>query len=178
VLYLDRRTFLTSYDSTKDDEVHTVLARILSAVVPVCEGINMQYLLSSVDSRGWACGTKLPHNVTSLLGVMDGAASDLRPGLPWQGVEIHEPVRILFVIETTCQAMVDIMNRNPTVSNILRNGWAQLAVLSPDSDEIFVFRNNEFEKYVPEAAELPKAATSIDWYRGWRDHLEFAEIGS
>ena len=32
---------------------------------------------------------------------MDGAASDLRPGLPWQMVEIHEPMRILFVVETT-----------------------------------------------------------------------------
>jgi len=32
---------------------------------------------------------------------MDGAASDLRTGLPWQGVDIHEPVRSLFVIETT-----------------------------------------------------------------------------
>ena len=57
----------------------------------------MQYFLSYVDSPGWACGTKLPHNITSLLGVMDGAASDLRPGLPWQSVEIHEPVRLLFV---------------------------------------------------------------------------------
>jgi len=176
-LYLDRRSFLTSYDPTRDDEVHTVLARILSAVVPVCEGINMQYLLSSVDSRGWACGTKLPHNVTSLLGVMDGAASDLRPGLPWQGVEIHEPIRILFIIENTAQAMIDIMNRNPTVSNILRNGWAQLAVLDPDSDKIQIFRGSQFIDYVPETTELPKAATSTDWYRGWRNHLEFAEIG-
>ena len=29
---------------------------------------------------------------------MDGAASDLRTGLPWQMVEIHEPVRLLFVV--------------------------------------------------------------------------------
>ena len=175
-LYLDRRSFLTSYDHFKDDEKHTVLARILSAVVPVCEGINMQYFLSYVDSRGWACGTKLPHNVTSLLGVMDGASSDLRPGLPWQSVEIHEPVRCLFIIESTPEAMLQIMEQNETVGRILKNAWAQLAVLDPSSNEIQVFRNGSFHLYHPETEELPTAASSTDWYRGWRDHLGFAVI--
>lgn len=175
-LYLDRRSFLTSYDHFKDDEKHTVLARILSAVVPVCEGINMQYFLSYVDSPGWACGTKLPHNVTSLLGVMDGAASDLRPGLPWQSVEIHEPVRCLFVIESTPDAMLQIMEENATVGRILKNAWAQLAILDPSSNEIQVFRNGTFHLYHPETEELPTAGSSTDWYRGWRDHLGFAVI--
>ncbi len=77
-------------------------------------------------------------------------ASDLRPGLPWQGVEIHEPVRLLFVIETTPEAMISIMDRNQLVGNILRNGWAQLAVLDPHSYEIQVFRDNAFHVYQPE----------------------------
>ena len=175
-LYLDRRSFLTSYDPTQDDAEYSILARILAAVIPVCEGINMQYYLSYVDSPGWACGTKLPHNVTALLGVMDGAASDLRPGLPWQSVEIHEPVRLLFVIETTPQAMFKIMANNDVVGRILMNGWAQLAVLDPGSNKLRVFRNGEFHAYEPENTELPKAASSTDWYRGWRDHLGFALI--
>jgi uncharacterized protein YbcC (UPF0753/DUF2309 family) len=175
-LYLDRRCFLTSYDPTQDDADHNILARILAAAIPVCEGINMQYFLSYVDSPGWACGTKLPHNVTSLLAVMDGAASDLRPGLPWQSVEIHEPVRLLFVIEATPETMFSIMERNATVGRILRNGWAQLAVLDPDSSDIKVFRGGAFHTYRPNNLELPVAPTSADWYRGWRDHLEFAVI--
>ncbi len=177
-LYLDRRCFLTSYDPTQDDEQHSILARILAAAVPVCEGINMQYSLSYIDNTGWACGTKLPHNVTSLLGVMDGAASDLRPGLPWQSVEIHEPVRLLFVIETTPEAMFSIMERNELVGRILQNGWAQLAVLDPDSNQIQIFKNGQFHVYQPESEELPKAASSTDWYRGWREHLGFAVIQS
>jgi uncharacterized protein YbcC (UPF0753/DUF2309 family) len=177
-LFLDRRWFLASYDPTQDDGESAILARILSAVVPVCEGINMQYYLSSVDSPGWACGTKLPHNVASLLGVMDGAASDLRPGLPWQGVEIHEPVRCTFIIETTPEAMFKIMDGNQTISRILRNGWALLAVLSPCSNEIQVFKNGAFRKYSPETTSLPKTFSSTDWYRSWRDHLGFAVIES
>ncbi|GDY07910.1 UPF0753 protein [Planctomycetia bacterium] len=175
-LYLDRRCFMQSYDPAQDDGRLSILGRILAPVVPVCEGISLQYFFSYIDSPGWGCGTKLPHNVTSLLGVMDGAASDLRPGLPWQGVEIHEPVRLLFVIETTPDGIRQIMDRDPLVSKILKNGWSQLALLNPQSSEILVYRAGEFHPYQPDSSELPKAASSLDWYRGQREHLEFAEI--
>lgn len=176
-LYLDRRCFMHSYDASTDDDESNILGRILGAVVPVCEGINLQYYFSTVDSPGWGCGTKLPHNVTSLLGVMDGYASDLRPGLPYQGVEIHEPLRLLFVIESTPEAIFKIMNRNSWVRNILWNGWAQLSLLDPHSNRIQVFRNGQFHDYQASSHELPSASSSIDWYRGWRDHLGFARIG-
>ena len=177
-LYLDRRAFMQSYDPMQDDAESNILARILGAVVFVCSGINLQYNFSYIDSPGWGSGTKLPHNITSLLGVMDGAASDLRTGLPWQGVEIHEPVRCLFVIETTPQAILSIMDRNPVIGRILRNGWAQLALLNPNSSEILVYRKGEFTRYWPEKLDLPQVASSTDWYRGWREHLGFAQIGS
>lgn len=175
-LYLDRRSFLVSYDPDGDDANSTILARILGAVVVVCSGINLQYLFSYVDPSGWGSGTKLPHNITSLLGVMDGHASDLRMGLPWQGVEIHEPVRLLFVIESTPERVLSIMQRNVTVGRIIRNGWVQLAVLDPNSATLRRYRDGQFEVFQPTSNELPKAASSIDWYRGWRDHLDFAQI--
>ncbi len=175
-LYLDRRCFMQSYDPAQDDARLSILGRILAPVIPVCEGINLQYFFSSIDSPGWGCGTKLPHNVTSLLGVMDGAASDLRPGLPWQGVEIHEALRLLFVIETTPDGIRQIMDRDPLVGKILRNGWSQLALLDPHSHEILVYRDGEFHQYEQSLTELPKAESSLDWYRGQRDHLEFAKI--
>ncbi|HTN74329.1 MAG TPA: DUF2309 domain-containing protein, partial [Pirellulaceae bacterium] len=177
-LYMDRRCFMQSYDPLSDDADSNILARILGAVVPVCEGINLTYFFSYVDSPGWGCGTKLPHNVTSLQGVMDGAASDLRLGLPWQSVEIHEPVRCLFIIESTPEAMFGIMNRNPLVGRIIRNGWVQLAVLDPHSSGLKFYRDGAFHDYVPETTELPQVSSSIDWYRGWRDHLGFAEIAA
>jgi hypothetical protein len=176
-LFLDRRAFLTSYDPTQDDAETTILARILAAAVPVCAGINLEYYFCRVDPSGWGCGTKLPHNITSLVGVMDGAASDLRTGLPWQMVEIHEPVRLLFVIETTAEAMLRIMARNESIGRLVRNGWVQMAVLDPHSSRIRLFENGAFLPYMPRATQLPTASSSVDWYRGWRDHLEFAEIG-
>ncbi|MSR60187.1 MAG: DUF2309 family protein [Planctomycetaceae bacterium] len=111
-----------------------------------------------------------------MLGVMDGAASDLRTGLPWQMVEIHEPVRLLFVIESTPARMEAIMQKNPAIGQLCRNGWIQLTVLDPESPAIQVFEGGAFHPYDPLATRLPRVATSTDWYRGCRDHLEYAEI--
>lgn len=175
-LFLDRRAFLNSYDPTQDDAEGTILGRILQAAVPVCTGISLEYYFSSVDNTGYGCGTKLPHNIAALLGVMDGAASDLRTGLPWQMVEIHEPMRHLFVIETTAPTLLQVLARSPGIARLFRNGWAHLAVLSPSSNAIQVYREGAFVDYQPQADHLPTAPSSVDWYRGWRDHLEFAEI--
>jgi hypothetical protein len=175
-LFLDRRAFLNSYDPTQDDAEATILTRILQAAVPVCAGISLEYYFSYVDNAGFGCGTKLPHNIASLVGVMDGAASDLRTGLPWQMVEIHEPVRILFVVETRPETMLRILDRDPSIGRLVRNGWVQLATLDPASPAIHLYRDGAFHGYQPQAEELPRAASSVDWYRGWRDHLEFAAI--
>jgi uncharacterized protein YbcC (UPF0753/DUF2309 family) len=177
-MFLDRRWFLTSYDPNQDDADSTILTRILSAVIPVCAGINLEYYFSYTDSVRLGCGTKLPHNITALLGVMDGASSDLRPGLPWQMVEIHEPVRLLFIIETTPKALERILDCNPPLAALCRNGWVQLATLDPHSSEIHLMRNATLELYAPPPADLPEVAASADWYRGWRDHLGYAIINS
>jgi uncharacterized protein len=175
-LFLDRRAFLTSYDPTQDDAQCTILTRILQAVFPVCSGISLEYYFSHVDNVGFGCGTKLPHNLASLLGVMDGAASDLRTGLPWQMVEIHEPVRSLFLIETTTDSMLRIMECDPGIGRLCRNQWVLLAVIDPQTHALSVFQRNVFHPYEPQASVLPRAASSAEWYRAWRDHLEFAEI--
>jgi len=175
-LFLDRRAFLVSYDPMQDDGEKAILTRILGAVVPVCSGINLEYYFSYVDSPGWGSGSKLPHNITGLLGVMDGAMSDLRTGLPWQMVEIHEPVRLLFVIETTPEAMRRILEKNPVIQTMVGNRWVQLAVMHPETGEIRVHHDGEFEPHVCQSGPLPVAASSREWYAGWRDHLEFAEI--
>jgi uncharacterized protein YbcC (UPF0753/DUF2309 family) len=175
-LFLDRRAFLVSYDPFQDDAENSILARILGAAVPVCAGISLEYYFCRVDPAGWGCGTKLPHNITSLLGVMDGAASDLRTGLPWQMVEIHEPVRLLIVVETTPDVMLRLLARDEAMGRLVRNAWVHLAVLDPHSSRIELFECGAFFPYRPRADGLPSVASSVDWYRGWRDHLEFAEI--
>jgi uncharacterized protein YbcC (UPF0753/DUF2309 family) len=145
-------------------------------VIPVCAGISLEYYFSCVDPPGYGCGSKLPHNITSLVGVMEGAASDLRTGLSQQMVEIHEPMRILFVIECTPQAVLRIIENNPTIGNLCRNRWVQIAVLDPDSQKVQVYNNGAFMLHEITLHELPKVTNSLEWYRGQRNHLGFAEV--
>lgn len=87
-LFLDRRAFLISYDSTTDGNAE-VLGRLLAAMGPVGAGINLEYFFSRVDSERYGSGTKLPQNVLGLLGIVSGSLGDLRTGLPVQMTEIR-----------------------------------------------------------------------------------------
>ncbi|MFO0917455.1 MAG: putative inorganic carbon transporter subunit DabA [Planctomycetaceae bacterium] len=175
-LFMDRRAFLASYDPEQDDEEFSVLTRVMTPIVPVCGGINLQYFFSHIDSRNWGSGSKLPHNITGMLGVMDGTLSDLRHGLPWQAVEIHEPLRLTIVIETPLSSMATLFSKLPTLENVARNGWVYLAVLDPGSDQIWHYHGGKFEPYLAESQLIPRASSSWEWYHGWREPLPFAMI--
>ena len=181
-LFLDRRAFLSSYDAGQDPDGQRLLA-VLASVVPVCAGISLEYYFSFVDNSRYGCGTKLPHNVTGLIGVMDGHASDLRTGLPWQMVEIHEPVRILFVIETSPELLMKAMNASPALKQLLVNRWIRAATIDPDSGRIHVYRESGyresgFEEFDGAVERLPVALSSKEWYGGKIQHLPMAWIQS
>jgi uncharacterized protein len=169
-LFLDRRAFLSSYDPTRDED-GAILARIVAAVVPVVAGINLEYYFSYVDPTGYGCGTKLPHNVTSLLGVMDGAQSDLRTGLPWQMVEIHEPARLALVVEGTPDRVARAVQATASVERLVRNRWIWLACLDQRSGALWEFREGAFVPYTAEHALSLVTGTSATWYQGKRGFL-------
>jgi uncharacterized protein YbcC (UPF0753/DUF2309 family) len=169
-VFLDRRAFLVSYDPASDND-GVILARIMSAVVPVVAGISLEYYFSYVDPTGYGSGTKLPHNVTSLLGVMDGAQSDLRTGLPWQMVEIHEPTRLAIVVETTRERLRRVVEANPTIERLVRHRWIWLACLDPESTALWELRATGFVAHSPEHALPVVAGESATWYQGKRGFL-------
>jgi uncharacterized protein YbcC (UPF0753/DUF2309 family) len=169
-LFLDRRAFLVSYDPSRDEN-GAVLARIMAAVVPVVAGINLEYYFSYVDPTGYGCATKLPHNVTSLLGVMDGAQSDLRTGLPWQMVEIHEPTRLAIVVEGSREHVQHVVETNAAIDRIVRNRWIWIACLDPESGTLWELRSTGFVAHTPEHALSIVAGGSAAWYEGKRGFL-------
>ncbi len=174
-LFLDRRWFLISYDAAQDPDNES-LTRLLVAGGPVCAGISLEYYFSYVDNQRLGCGTKLPHNVTGLLGVMDGHASDLRTGLPWQMVEIHEPVRCLFIVETSPERLTETVKRLPAVEQLVAKNWVRVATVDPETRQVSVLRPWGFERFRASGESIPRALSSRDWYRGQRDHLLPAEI--
>jgi uncharacterized protein YbcC (UPF0753/DUF2309 family) len=177
-LFLDRRAFLVSYDPDADRD-GAVLERTLAAVGPVCGGINLAYLFSRVDPVGYGAGTKLPHNITGLIGVMDGHASDLRTGLPLQGVEIHEPVRLLLVIDAPEDRIRDVLDRLPAVKRLVDNRWVRTVARDPATGVLAVSSaagDGAFVPYAPENTVLPTAADSAGWCTGRRDNVPPARI--
>ncbi len=173
-LFLDRRAFLISYDAERDPENNS-LAAILGAAGPVCAGINLEYYFSFVDNERYGCGTKLPHNVTGLVGVMNGHASDLRTGLPWQMVEIHEPVRLLLIVENTPDNVMEAVRRSREVTELVENRWVRLVAMAPADGAIHVYRNGVFEP-LRETVQLPETASSLDWFLGKLEHLPIARV--
>jgi uncharacterized protein len=169
-LHLDRRPFLISYDPTADTDA-TVLTRILAAVGPVGAGISLEYYFSSVDNERFGCGTKLPHNVTGLVGVMAGHQSDLRTGLPRQMVEIHEPMRLLLIVDATTDALLTVASRVAEVAELVVNEWIQLVSRDPQSGTLAIFEDGRFVPYVPGTEPLPRVQRSRDWHMQGREHL-------
>ncbi|MFN7994480.1 MAG: DUF2309 domain-containing protein [Bryobacteraceae bacterium] len=174
-LFLDRRAFLASYDATQDPGDRS-LAAVLAAVVPVCAGISLEYYFSFVDNDRYGCGTKLPHNVTGLVGVMDGHASDLRTGLPWQMVEIHEPMRMLFVVETTPERLAKVIAANPSLNGLVQNRWIRFATIDPESGRVYVRPDTGFEEFDSLVERLPVAFSSAEWHGRKTGHLPMAWI--
>jgi uncharacterized protein YbcC (UPF0753/DUF2309 family) len=163
--FFDRRVFLISYDPSQDPE-GKVLEGILLAVAPVGAGINLEYYFSTVNNERFGCGSKVPHNVTGFFGVMEGASSDLRTGLPQQMVEIHEPMRLLIMVEAKTAVLELIYARQESIRELVAGGWVQLSVKDPDSGEIFIFEcDTGFVPWRAEAKDLPVRDNSPDCYR-------------
>ena len=145
-LFLDRRSFLNSFDY-RVDPTGDYLSIILGAVAPVGGGINLEYYFSRVDNQKLGAGSKLPHNVMGLIGVANGIDGDLRPGLPSQMIEVHDPVRLLVIAEHFPEIVKYAISKNPATYEWFKNDWVKLIVVHPETKEIFAFTNEEFVAY-------------------------------
>ena len=165
-VFFDRRPFIISYDPTQDP-TGKILERILLAVGPVGAGINLEYYFSTVDTKVYGCDTKVPHNVTGLIGVMEGAHSDLRTGLPRQMTEVHEAMRLQLVVEAPLAILGEIYGRQPGIQELLNGQWVHLIAHVPDTDEFHMFVPNVgFVKWDEPLQSIPTAASSFDWHHG------------
>ncbi len=142
-LFLDRRSYLQSYDSGQDPE-GTILEEIMAAFIPVVRGISLDYYFSAVDSGitgVLGAGTKALHNVVGLIGVMQGASGDIKSGLPAQGVvPLHEPMRVQVIVEAHPARVGAIVERHKVLENVFRNQWAHLIVWDPETRRFAGFR--------------------------------------
>jgi uncharacterized protein YbcC (UPF0753/DUF2309 family) len=177
--FFDRRVFLISYDPLPDTDGRVLEATLLAAG-PVGAGINLEYYFSTVNNEGYGCGSKATHNLAGLFGVMQGASSDLRTGLPLQMVEIHEPMRLLVIVEQTLEIVNAIYQRQPALQELIGNGWIVLAAKHPQTGAIHLFapatgwQDWQDSRDAPNGQPMPALSEvdrSADWFAGQRELL-------
>lgn len=142
-LQSSRAIFLQSYDATYDPD-GVLLTGVLGAVIPVCGGINLEYFFSRIDSDWFGAGSKLPHNVAGLNGVMTGIESDLRTGLPKQMTEIHDPLRLLIVVEHFPDVVLKCISKLSHLRSWVDQRWVWLVSHNPESGAQLVYQKGNF----------------------------------
>lgn len=145
-LFLDRRAFMNSYDYRTDPD-GKYLANVIAPLPIVCGGINLEYYFSRMDNSKLGAGTKLPHNVMGLIGVANSSDGDLRAGLPLQMIEVHDPVRLLMIIEHSPEVVMKVISASPAILEWFTGEWIHLAVFDPEKKKFFIFKEGAFKPY-------------------------------
>lgn len=156
-LFLDRRAFLNSYNYKTDPDGKFLLG-VMKPLGPVCGGINLEYYFSRVDNYKLGAGTKLPHNVMGLIGVANSSDGDLRPGLPVQMIEVHDPVRLLIIVEHFPEIVLKTIQTVPEMYEWFINEWVHLVVINPETNHFYYFKDGQFSRYLP----LTKSIDSVE----------------
>jgi uncharacterized protein YbcC (UPF0753/DUF2309 family) len=153
-LFLDRRAFMNSYDYKTDLQGDALLG-VLKPIPPVCGGINLEYYFSRVDNQKFGAGTKLPHNVLGLIGVTNSSDGDLRPGLPLQMIEVHDPIRLMVIVEHFPEIILKTIQILPELYEWFKNEWVHLVSVNPETKQFSYFKNGEFVIYETISNHVP-----------------------
>lgn len=155
--FLDRRAFLVSYDPELDADGALLCAAVLGTV-PVAVNIAMDYYFSRVDNDGFGASSKLPLNVVSLLGVITGSKSDLRIGLGRQQIELHEPLRILVLVEAPRERIVQLFRSHERLRRLVEGEWMKLGRIDPGSGALELCDGWDFRPWREVWPEAPRLA--------------------
>ncbi len=162
---LNGRAFLHSYDYRIDPK-RRLLENILTGPLVVGQWINMEHYFSTVDNESFGSGSKVNHNVAGRFAVMTGNLSDLRTGLPSQtvlkdGQPYHQPLRLITVIEAPFDHALKAVDGVVAVQNLVRNAWIRLLIVDPESGEVSVYDDGEWQKRALHADLTATAQESV-----------------
>ena len=115
----------------------------------VAQWINSQYFFSTLDNVAYGSGSKITTNITGKIGIMQGNASDLMTGLPLQSVyktdteAYHQPVRLMVIVYAPSSFIDKIIEKQPLLQKLFRNGWVLLICIDPEKSNHHYFLNRD-----------------------------------
>jgi hypothetical protein len=83
---------------------------------------------------------------------------------------------MLFVIETTPERLLKVVNASASLKQLVENRWIRIATIDPESGRVHVRRDSGFEEFDGPVERLPVALSSAEWYSGKIEHLAMAWI--
>jgi hypothetical protein len=90
-----------------------------------------------------------------LIGVANGTDGDLRPGLPSQMIEVHDPIRLMVIVEHNPDVVLKTIQILPATYEWFINDWVHLVVIDPNTKELCLFKDGGFKKYTPLKNAVP-----------------------
>jgi uncharacterized protein YbcC (UPF0753/DUF2309 family) len=93
-----------------------------------------------------------------LFGVANGIDGDLRSGLPSQMIEVHDPVRLMIVVEHFPDVVLQTIQKSPETYEWFINEWVHLVVINPVTRELYYFKEGSLNKYAtlkPHISRVP-----------------------
>ena len=82
-----------------------------------------------------------------LFGVANGIDGDLRPGLPSQMIEVHDPIRLMIVVEHFPEVILKTIQKNAETYEWFINEWVLLVSVNPENRAIMKFKDGAFHPY-------------------------------
>ena len=89
-----------------------------------------------------------------MFGVANSSDGDLRPGLPWQMIEVHDPIRLLIIVEHFSDVILHSIQSTDDMYEWFINEWVHLIAVHPITNELTYFKNGTFVPYQPLAKKI------------------------
>ena len=144
---LEGRAFLHSYEWEKDADGAS-LTTILTAPMVVAQWINAQYFFSTLDNVAFGGGNKVTKNITGKIGIMQGNASDLMPGLPLQSVfksdnePYHQSLRLTVIVYAPQSHIDSVIKQQSILQKLFGNGWVHMICFDPKVKQKYSLQRN------------------------------------
>ena len=92
-----------------------------------------------------------------LIGVANGIDGDLRPGLPSQMIEVHDPIRLLVIVEHLPEVVLQTIQKEAPTYEWFLNEWVLLIVIHPETHKLLLFKDGAFQDYMPTIVAIESA---------------------